>query len=402
MNQTKKRLNIIKLAISITDIETIQLQVLKLAPLKGDSRIQEIIENLQAENYAKAQTLITEYIETPMEEIIQRTSQEMKKRQEEEEQATIEEFDLFVTTPQGERKEIGEKDLLDFTTQSAEESTKNEQRNIDFNSLLSIDSDEILPNNIQMNIKQTPRDTFFDTSVSEIPMDTETVPKDTFFDEAMEPSEHTEEDHEEDTEPVSDYTHETTNIENKPEEDTEPDNSASGYQAITYIEQKYRNMYTQYPPLEKGEEAFPSVNAWLLKISNDGYTEKEVEEVLSHITKLTQAKEYAEAAQLLLITGATQSKFAQFILARALYKGEILQKNIPESFTLIYRLAMDDNFPEAVCDLAQFYEHGIGIDKDKQKALVLYKEAMELGIGRAMKHFDRLQKETKGLLSIFK
>jgi len=44
MNQTQKRLNIIKLAISIGDNETIQLQMLKLAPLKTDRKIQEIHE----------------------------------------------------------------------------------------------------------------------------------------------------------------------------------------------------------------------------------------------------------------------------------------------------------------------------------------------------------------------
>jgi len=46
MNQTQKRLNIIKLAISIGDNETIQLQMLKLAPLKTDRKIQEILQGL--------------------------------------------------------------------------------------------------------------------------------------------------------------------------------------------------------------------------------------------------------------------------------------------------------------------------------------------------------------------
>ena len=58
MNQTQKRLSIINLAISITDIETIQLQILKLGLLKTDTKIQEIIAVLQAENYAKAQFMV--------------------------------------------------------------------------------------------------------------------------------------------------------------------------------------------------------------------------------------------------------------------------------------------------------------------------------------------------------
>ncbi len=63
MNQTKKRLSIINFAISITDIETIQLQVLKLGMLKTDEKIQEIITAIQTENYAQAQRLIAVYIE---------------------------------------------------------------------------------------------------------------------------------------------------------------------------------------------------------------------------------------------------------------------------------------------------------------------------------------------------
>jgi TPR repeat protein len=89
------------------------------------------------------------------------------------------------------------------------------------------------------------------------------------------------------------------------------------------------------------------------------------------------------------------------MLARALYKGEILQKNLPESFTLINRLAMDDDYPEAICDLAQFYDKGIGIDKDKKKAEELYKEAMELGIKRAIGHYERVRKQNSGLFSAF-
>ena len=97
MNQTKKRLSIINHAISITDVETIQLQVLKLAPLKTDQKIQEIVTAIQAENYAKAQGLINAYIEAPTENIIQRTSQEDKNMINQEDQAIIDEFDLFIT-----------------------------------------------------------------------------------------------------------------------------------------------------------------------------------------------------------------------------------------------------------------------------------------------------------------
>jgi TPR repeat protein len=138
-----------------------------------------------------------------------------------------------------------------------------------------------------------------------------------------------------------------------------------------------------------------------LKISNEGYSEKEVEEVISHIGRLKENNAIAEAAQLLLICGATESKYAQFMLARELFKGEILEKNLPEAFTLINRLAMDDDYPEAICDLAQLYENGIGIDKDKRKAEALYKESMDLGVKRAKAHYERLHNANKRLFGKF-
>ena len=112
MNQTKKRLSIINHAISITDVETIQLQVLKLAPLKSDLKIQEIVTEIQAENYAKAQGLINAYIEAPTENIIQRTPKEESNTITKEDQAIIDEFDLFIT-PSGDEKPK-EIDINDF------------------------------------------------------------------------------------------------------------------------------------------------------------------------------------------------------------------------------------------------------------------------------------------------
>ena len=98
MNQTKKRLSIINHAISITDVETIQLQVLKLALLKTDEKIQEIVTAINAENYAQAQRLINQYIEAPTDNILQRTSQKAQAAMAAEDQAIIDEFDLFITS----------------------------------------------------------------------------------------------------------------------------------------------------------------------------------------------------------------------------------------------------------------------------------------------------------------
>ena len=160
-------------------------------------------------------------------------------------------------------------------------------------------------------------------------------------------------------------------------------------------------MQVQYPIQEESDESFESVDQWLLQISNEGYSDTDIEEMIKKIDSL-RVEHKSEAAQLLLVTGATQSKYAQFRLARALYSGDILEKNLAEAFTLINRLAVNEEYPEAICDLAQFYEYGIGIGKDKKQATLLYREAMELGIQRAEAHVKRLENENKGFFSFGK
>jgi len=389
MNQTQKRLNIIKLAISIGDNETVQLQLLKLAPLKSDVKIQEIIRDLQSENYAKAQALITEYIETPPEEILQRTSQEDISPEDEE--AIIEEFDLFRVHPEPTSSNT---DL--FTSEASSQSddaippTKN-----DFDSLLSLTGDDILTD--APDIKQTTsaydEDDFFrlDESVS-VASETE-VNDDDFFQAAPQAPLSSNADKDEALNESFEKHNTVSEAPRIPEPSQE--DAVMIYEPIPYIDQKLKTMQTQYPPLKEPEENYPAVDALLIKISNEGYTEREVEETIAYIQKLKEKGQIAEAAQLLLILAATQSKYAQFMLARALFKGDILQQNLPESFTLINRLAMDEDFPEAICDLGQMYENGIGIDKDKKRAEELYKEAMELGIKRAAGHYERVHRANK-------
>jgi TPR repeat protein len=65
-------------------------------------------------------------------------------------------------------------------------------------------------------------------------------------------------------------------------------------------------------------------------------------------------------------------------------------------------LAENENYPEAICDLAQFYEYGIQTPKDLKKAERLYKEAMHRGIRRAERHYMRLHKKNRGLFSFLR
>jgi hypothetical protein len=430
MNQTKKRLSIINLAISIGDIETIQLQMLKLAPLKSDGKIQEIIRGLQAENYAQTQALITTYIETPTEEIVQRASQHETLSPEEEEEI-IEAFDLFKVEPEKEEKEIEE--ILDLESfQETPQSHQESETDVNYDALLNLKGEDILPDNIKIKEKGlTLQDDFFDEIPQEASFNyTQIVDKDDFFDtpeeetdtlpkeqlwerrnpeEALpkreeEPSTYTETPEEHTTEDAKEILSPNTPAEKltTPPPTPTSDNvqqTSSRYAPITYIDQKLKNMMIQYPPLEIPEESYPSVNAWLLKISNEGYTEEEIEEMIAYIQKLAKEGRKAEAAQLLLISAATHSKYAQFMLARALFKGDLFEKNLPESFTLINRLALDDDYAEAICDLGQLYEYGIGIDKDMVRAEELYKEAMELGIQRAAAHYKRVHQANKSLFA---
>jgi len=424
MNQTKKRLSIINLAISITDIETIQLQVLKLGLLKTDEKIQEILSMLQNENYAQAQALITTYIDTPTKEILQRTFQKEKEKRQKKENTVIDEFDLFATQEdQQEEKEIRTLDLddmlrlesegentsgkykeeehrtvdLDEMLRFEEETKENEPRTvhdeIDFDSLLNVNSEDILPDNIDIDISHSENNDFWKEEASNAAKN-DTVPRDTFFDEKeTAETEYSLDEKQNDTVAEKEIqTLQRTKSDDVPE--------MTGYKSIPYIDQKFKNMQVQYPPVENSDEHFASVDKWLSKISNDSYTEEEIEGMIQNIDEL-RSKNKSEAALLLLITAATESKYAQFRLARTLYKGDILQKNLPEAFTLINRLATYDDYPEAICDLAQFYEYGVGIEKDKSKAEQLYIEAMEAGIKRAAKHFERLQKGNKGFLAFF-
>lgn len=416
MNQTKKRLSIINYAISITDIETIQLQVSKLRMLQTDEKVQEIIAAIQRENYAQAQRLIAQYIETPSGNILQRTSQTMNTAISKEDQSVIDEFDLFITSHANEKVE--KIDINNFLDDTPSVKAKHAEA-IDFDTLLNIDAAHVLADNIELDITHTPKDTFFEGQEEKDThtFDTGVIPKDTFF-------ETQEEILQEDTlqeemppvhEPVQEIEKEETaqklpaketetiatndiftknNLlkELKPKTKVQNTTHSSLHKAMPYVEQKISSMKKQYPVTERTNEHFDSVENLLKKISQEGYSEKEIEETLDYIKELTEKNKYAEAAQLLIICAATESQFSQFMLARELYKGILLTKNIPESFAHMSSLAVED-YPEALCDLAQFYENGIGTGRDIKKAKQLYKEAMEAGIARAEKHYNRLKRK---------
>ncbi|WP_309498722.1 hypothetical protein [Sulfurovum sp.] len=424
MNQTKKRLSIINYAISITDIETIQLQVSKLRMLKTDEKIQEIIAIIEEENYAQAQRLIALYIEMPIENILQRTSQTESTARNKEDQAIIDEFDLFIIP--SANKKVKNVDINNFFTDTPVMKVKHAE-SIDFDALLNMNADNVLADNIEIDITYTSKDAFFevDEEKDAHTPDTGDISKDAFFEtqedtakeeilseemakEEVPLAEETEKEEEAQKQPTKETEIIVTNDifsqndlfkELKPKLKVQNQIINSLYKAIPYIEQKISSMKKQYPATVQTDEHFDSVENLLKKISQEGYSEKEIEETLNYIKELSEKNKYAEAAQLLLICAATESQFSQFMLARELFKGILLTKNTPESFAHMSSLAVED-YPEALCDLAQFYEYGIGTAKDIKKAEQLYKEATEAGITRAEKHYARLKKQNKGFFKL--
>jgi hypothetical protein len=179
----------------------------------------------------------------------------------------------------------------------------------------------------------------------------------------------------------------------------ESDDDGIQYAKFAYMGQKFRNMMHQYPQLEEYEGGvMEEVRDFIHMVSTRDYTERQIEAVIDRYQELKEQGKRAEAAQMLIVAATTESTFAQFMLARELFKGEVLKQDYPESFTQINRLAEED-YPEAICDLGQLYEYGIGIDKNKRHALLLYEEAAEMGVDRAKGHYDRL-KNTNPIQSI--
>jgi len=170
------------------------------------------------------------------------------------------------------------------------------------------------------------------------------------------------------------------------------------YPPIPHIEEKFRKFFTLYPPLKESDVWVEVVIKFLKQIAKESYTERDVEAFLDEFDYFVKRGDIVRASQVILLAGATDSQLAQFRLARELFSGKILQRNIKASFAIIKKLA-EEFYPEAVCDLAQFYEYGLGVSKDKKVALKLYEKAFELGSIRASKHINRLKESNNGFLS---
>ena len=189
----------------------------------------------------------------------------------------------------------------------------------------------------------------------------------------------------------------STEVENASEKINKTANSDDIYPPIPHIEQKFRQAFVLYPPNKESEVWIEEVIKFLKHVASNSYTDSDVKRFLDEYNFYVEKGDIARAAQVLLLAAASDSKYAQFILARELFNGRVLKRDLKKSYTVMKYLA-SKHYPDAFCDLAQFYEYGIGVPKDKKTALKLYEKAFELGVDRATKHINRIR-ESGGLLS---
>ena len=189
----------------------------------------------------------------------------------------------------------------------------------------------------------------------------------------------------------------STELGNASEKINKTANSDDIYPPIPHIEQKFRQAFVLYPPNKESEVWIEEVIKFLKHIASNSYTDSDVKRFLDEYNFYVEKGDIARAAQVLLLAAASDSKYAQFILARELFNGRVLKRDLKKSYTVMKYLA-SKHYPDAFCDLAQFYEYGIGVPKDKKTALKLYEKAFELGVDRATKHINRIR-ESGGLLS---
>ena len=375
MNQIKKRLHIIKLAISITDIDCVNYQIPKLRQFTSDTKLQTILDLLQNKNYARAQELIIEYIETPIEKTATSCPEPDTDLPEEtlHDPSTSEFLNLFDNSKKEEK--VQKIEDIEAFLENETPSVKSYENDIDFDALLSLDANDILPNNIDTDHLSPANDHFFDPQSSTKTENKSAIPTETKKEDRHNPA------------PNS------------------PENSlyqkSKKYPPDPHIREKFTNLLMQYPPIENGDNEELSVMLFLKKIASEPYTEEDVEKKIGIVMDLIRDGAKAEAAKLLLACACTPSPYAQLMLARALFRGEILTTDIHKSFQIIFHLANHENYPEAICDLAQLYEHGIGIDKNISKAKSLYTKAANMNIKRASKHLKKLNKNKRGLFSRF-
>ena len=424
MEEITTRFEIIRLAVNLGDFRTIDLQCEKLRSLSLDDKLNEIIDLLESRNYRQALYEMKHYARSLEDEFFATRSSAAPVSTPSKQRSTPSDLGLFAMEEEPEEEDEKVLDLEDILKLSKKRETPSVTEYHPAPEFESEASDEK---------REDPEDQFSLSSDAETEEGNESETagmslSDHLDEKDLEPVLHPEKEERESSE-IEEFgveeevpravfreeewlSEESVSETGEQEEtfyetptgvsglETKQGEGATRYPPISYISQKFRNMIHQFPPVEKEEFIPEEVERMKKQISSEGYTEEEIENFLKNYQRYKEKGKRSEAAMVLLLAAATESKFAQFLLARELFRGEIIQQDHAEAFTQINTLA-DQNFAEAICDLGQFYEHGVGIGKDRQMALLLYEEAAEMGIARAQKHYERL-KNSRGLKGLFK
>ncbi|WP_292654593.1 tetratricopeptide repeat protein [Nitratifractor sp.] len=427
MEEITTRFEIVRLAVKLGDFRTIDVQCDALRSLSLDEKLNEIIDLLESRNYRQALYEMKHYARSLEDDFFtsQAPQSSPSSRSATRSSAGSGEmglFDLGVESPkpEPEREErvLDLDDILRYSRESQRPPVKEYVPAPTFE-LESEDATEKESEGPKVEEETQKREadlpthetqTSSLTEATQAPLETPLKIEEEEAEAAMEREESfPPPSAEEETKEISEAAEipaETTSVDEEASAGyaTAPKSEKRGgedqrYSPIPYVGQKFRNMIHQFPPVEEAERIPETVEAMQKQIASEGYTEEEIETFLRSYQQYKKEGKKGEAALVLLLAAATESQFAQFLLARELFKGEVIEEDHAEAFTQINTLA-DQNFPEAICDLAQFYEHGVGIGKDRQLALLLYEEAAEMGVARAARHYERL-KNSRGIKSLF-
>ncbi|MBN2768081.1 MAG: SEL1-like repeat protein [Campylobacterales bacterium] len=375
MNQIKKRLEIIKIAISMTDSETIRLQLLKLEPFEIDPKLDEIIDLLKIKNYAQAQYLISEYINPT--KIIEEESENKKEDSREitrektytqKKHSIIEEFQIIMPSSKDEDEDEDDKDIEENPYQDITPAHK---------VLLEAMEDEENEQYLEPNIEE------------DIEIDEEEIPQE--YDENEVPQKENNkydveyEEYEEITEDE-----ETSENEELQEEDVEEKYDPA---PIKDIEERFEQIYGVYDFYHQTDTRYQSTKIWITQIKNRGVNNSSLQAMLQHIENLKGRDDTSEAAQLICVCAATNLQLGRLLLARELYRGKLASQDEVEAYKIIHELAQEE-YDEALCDLGQFYEFGVAVSKNEKKAKELYEKAIALGLQRAKSHLERINKKS--------
>ena len=168
------------------------------------------------------------------------------------------------------------------------------------------------------------------------------------------------------------------------------------YEPIELLEDKYQALIKKFSSLEIND--IDSIKHIINIFVNKAYSDDDIVGALEQFNEFKANGDIEEAVKIILLIASTDSPLAQFSFARELFKGDVLEQNYDEAFILMSKLAIK-NYPDAICDLGQFYEYGVGTKKDRKRALILYQEAIDLGLDRASELYEKLNNSKQGIFS---